>query len=104
MELPTKLVKAKSVNPATMLIYAPPKLGKSTIMALLTEKYPNSLIISNEPNGYNFLDAIVKEALDPATFRSVIAAIEERNKTQKLEYLIVDTVTQMDSWSEIVVL
>jgi hypothetical protein len=41
----------------SLLLYGLPKTGKSTILADLTVKESNSLVISTDPKGYHFLKA-----------------------------------------------
>lgn len=91
--------KPVSVNPQVTLIYSIPKLGKSTIMAGLTTQFApgKSIIISNELGGYDFLEAAVNECTDPITFNKLI---DEASKDSDIQYVIIDTVTTMDEWSE----
>ena len=53
MELPTKKVKASRKSPRNMIIYGPPKIGKTTILSQLD----NCLIIDLE-NGSDMIDAL----------------------------------------------
>lgn len=101
IKLPMKPRKALSVDPSSLLIYAPPKLGKSTIMADLTTLFAKgkSVILSTEPNGYDHLDANVIDITSPPMFNSVLDEIE---KEKPYEYLIIDSLTKLDEWSEIV--
>lgn len=96
IELPKAPRKATAVNPSTLIIYSTPKAGKTSIVAQL----PNSLILELEKNGGNYVDGTfldidkaskLDEALD-----TIIAA------GCPYDYLIIDTVSSMDSWSEIV--
>jgi len=100
MELPTKPRKPKRVNPGVMLLYSTPKLGKSTILAGLTTQFApeKSIVVSTEEGGYDYLEATVVEAFSPPEFEKVLTAIEANDK---IEYVIIDTITRMDEWSEI---
>lgn len=101
MELPTEPRKAPSVNSKSFIIYGAPKIGKSAIIAGLTTQFAKgkSLILSTEPEGYDYLDANVLEVLNPGVFEQALVAIEN-DKT--LEYIIVDPITSLDDWSEVV--
>jgi hypothetical protein len=46
----------------SLLLYGLPKTGKSTILADLTVKESNSLVISTDPKGYHFLKALANGA------------------------------------------
>lgn len=86
-------------NPKVFLIYSIPKFGKSTIMANLTTDFApgKSIILSNEPGGYDYLRAAVKEVLNPYEFNE---ALDEAIQMKEVEYIIVDTITKLDEWSE----
>ena len=82
----------------SLLLYGLPKTGKSTILANLTINETNSLVISTDPKGYHFLKARVKQVDDYKEFNKLLEELAD----SKLKYLIIDTVTQLDIWSEIV--
>lgn len=90
-----------SVNPRVLLIYSLPKIGKSTIMAGLTTEFApgKSVIISNERGGYDWLKATVEECYNPFSFNKLI---KEAAEDEELEYIVVDTITTLDEWSEVV--
>lgn len=95
MELPTKKREAKAVNPNTLLIYAPPKVGKTTIAAQLE----NSLILELERNGADFVSGCILDIEKPSEFEKALEEIEKAGKPY--DYLIIDTLTKLDEWSEI---
>jgi hypothetical protein len=110
IELPTEIIKATSYVPKSILLYSKPKQGKTSILAQL----PNSLLIDTE-DGSDFVDArkikidITKSITEQAQqFREICATIYKKgldanNKyTPPYDYLIIDTFTRMDEWSEIV--
>jgi len=90
-----------SVNPQVLLIYAIPKLGKSTILAGLTTEFApgKSIIISNEKGGYSFLKAAVEECYNPYKLDELI---DEIAADDDIRYVGIDTITTMDDWSEYV--
>lgn len=97
MELVKEVREPKAVNPNITLIYSSPKAGKTTIASLL----PNSLILELEPNGADFISGRIQEIERPSQFEEVINLI--RNSAEKVcDFLIVDTLTKLDEWSEIV--
>jgi len=96
MELPKESRKILSRSPHTLLIYSKPKLGKTTISAQLKE----SLLIEHEPHGADYVEANVIEISRPSELNQLFDLIEKEGKPYK--YLIVDTVTKWDEWSEIV--
>lgn len=94
------IVEPSDEQLTSLLLYGLPKTGKSTILADLTLKEPNSLIISTDPKGYHFLKARVKQVDDYKSFNATLAELSKLEKP--LKYLVIDTVTQLDIWSEIV--
>lgn len=96
IELPTKVREPKATNPHTLLIYAPPKMGKTTIVSQL----PDSLILELEANGADYVTGCVLDINKPSDFNKTLDAIEASEK--KYQYLIIDTLSQLDMWSEIV--
>lgn len=97
MEIPTERRKPLSVNPSTMIIYSAPKVGKTTICAALE----NSLILEHEQGGANFVEARVMQINKPSELNAVFAQIAEAEGLVA-DYLILDTITRWDEWSEIV--
>lgn len=96
IELPKTPRKPLSTNPSTLILYASPKAGKTTIAAQL----PNSLILELEPNGANFVEGTIMDIDKASVFDATLDAIIEAGCPY--EYLIIDTVTMLDTWSEIV--
>ncbi len=96
LELPKEKRKPIDINPNIMIIYSTPKAGKTTICAQLED----SLVLELEPNGANFVEVKVLEINTPREFDNALDLIE-KSETKVCTYLIVDTVTQLDIWSEI---
>lgn len=96
MELPLLKRAPISQNPHTMLIYSPPKVGKTTIVAQLE----NSLLVEHEPHGGDFVEANIIEINKPSELLELFKTIESSNKPYK--YIIIDTITKWDEWSEII--
>lgn len=96
MELPTGPRKAISTNPHVLLLYSSPKAGKTTICAQL----PNSLLVELEPGGANYVDGTIIDIDKAKEFNELLDTLIANGKPYK--YLIIDTVTRLDEWSEIV--
>ena len=109
IELPTTKIKAESITPKTILFYSKPKQGKTTVLSLLE----NSLIIDTE-SGSRMVDAckiqvdITKPVEEQAKeFVDICRAIymkgynvDTKVYTPFYKYIIVDTFTRLDEWSE----
>jgi hypothetical protein len=96
LQLPTMKREPKETIPRTLLIYSMPKAGKTTIVSQLE----NSLILECEPGGADFVSGQILDIGSPGDLAKAIVAIEEAG--YPYEYLIVDTLTKLDEWSEIV--
>jgi len=94
--LPTTKRIAPAINPGVIIIYGSPKSGKTSICAGLE----NALIIELEPNGADYVDAMVVEANNPPEFEKTLKAIIDGGCPY--DYVIVDSVSQLDRWAEIV--
>ena len=97
MEIPTEKRKAISVNPNMMIIYGLPKVGKTSICAGLE----NHLIAELESGGADYVDARVMEINKATHFNDLLKEIKSSD-TQVCDYLVVDTITRLDEYSEIV--
>ena len=104
-KFPTKPTKIKAIDPQTLIIYAPPKFGKSCIAAGLTTEFApgKALIISNQKGGYDYLEATRVEWL---TYQEFADGFEELEKLQKEEkrydFIIIDNLSTLNAWSELV--
>jgi len=97
MELVKEVRKPKDINPNMQIIYSVPKAGKTTIVSHL----PNHLILELEPGGANYIEGRVQEISKASEFNEVLKLIA--NSPDKVcDYLVIDTITRLDEWSEIV--
>ena len=96
MQLPTTARAVKSKSPGTLLIYGSPKSGKTTIAAQLKD----SLLLELESNGADFVAGTILEIDKPSQLQEAFDAINTANNPYK--YVIIDTITQLDMWSEII--
>lgn len=87
--LPSKKVKAETVNPKRLIIYSKPKTGKTTAFAELAD----NLIIDLE-KGSKFVDALKIEVNDLRELIDAGNAIKEAGKPYK--YVTIDTVTALE--------
>lgn len=94
--LPKEVRKATAVNPQIMLLYSIPKAAKTTICAQL----PNSLLVEIGPEKADFVDAMTIQARSPKEFEDICKAIIAEGCPY--DYVVFDTVTILDEWSEIV--
>lgn len=88
--LPKEKVKASRVNPRRLVIYSPPKMGKTTLISELED----CLIIDLE-QGSQFIDALKVEVNSLPELKEVIDKIIIDGKPYK--YIAVDTVTRLET-------
>jgi hypothetical protein len=97
MELVQEVRKPKSNNPGIQIIYSVPKVGKTTIVSALEDH----LVLELEQGGADYVSGRVQEITKPSEFNECLTLIKNSEK-QVCTYLVVDTVTKLDEWSEIV--
>ena len=91
--LPKQVVKAARKSPKNMIIYGPPKIGKTTALSQLE----NCLIIDLE-DGSDMVDALKIKANSLAELAQIGKAIISEGKPYK--YIAIDTITQLEVWCE----
>lgn len=94
MELPEKRIEPTIVNPRSMIIFSPPKVGKTTLLSQLD----NGLIIDLE-QGSRYLSALKVEINTYEELVDLIKSVKEANekiKGFKYKYGIIDTVTKLE--------
>lgn len=111
IELPSGIIKKVYDEPKRILLYSAPKVGKTSLLS----KLPNSLLIDTE-DGSDFVDA-VKVKIDCSLtqegqykmFMDILRAIWVKGYdkstgvyTPPYETIIVDTMTRIDEWSEVI--
>ncbi len=92
--IPDGLVPPSRVNPQALILYGPPKVGKTTAVAAL----PDSLILELEPAGADFVSARKIDVPDMKTFLATInklIALREA-KTPACKRLVIDTMDQLE--------
>ena len=96
MTLPTEIVKAGGGSPLSMILYGPPKIGKTEALAALSRE-SNFLMLDLE-NGSEHVDALKIKVNDFEELTSVGSAIMKAKNPYT--GLIVDTATELESWCE----
>jgi len=91
--LPTAPVKPTKVNPSVLVLYGPPKVGKTTLLA----KLPGCLLIDVE-DGSDYVEALKIKAANPVEFREICAELINKGKPYK--YVAVDTIDAIEDWCE----
>jgi len=93
MELPTKKVKASRKSPKNMIIYGPPKIGKTTILSQLDD----CLIIDLE-DGSDMIDALKIKAHSLKDLQAIGTEIMKQGRPYK--YIAIDTISKLEEWCE----
>ena len=93
MELPTTKVKASRKSPKNMIIYGPPKIGKTSVLAELD----NCLIIDLE-DGSDMIDALKIKVHSLKELADVGREIIKQGKPYK--YIAIDTISKLEEWCE----
>ena len=93
LALPKKVIKAARKSPKNMIIYGPPKIGKTTSLSQLE----GCLIIDLE-DGSDMIDALKIKVSSLAELAKIGKAIISEGKPYK--YIAVDTITQLEVWCE----
>ena len=94
MELPKTKTGALRKSPKNMVIYGPPKIGKTTVLSQLN----NCLIIDLE-NGSDMIEALKLKAHNLNELAEIGKQIMKQKKPYK--YVAIDTVTKLEEWCEI---
>lgn len=89
IKLPTKVIKSTTSNPKLMLIYSPPKAGKTTLLSKLN----NCLIIDLE-DGAKYVDALKINVNNLNELQAVGTEIVKAGKPYK--YVAIDTLTKLE--------
>jgi hypothetical protein len=93
-ELPTKATLPQGINPRTLLLYASPKQGKSSLLAGL-EQFGEPYLIIDTEKGQHFLESVRLEVKDYVEYFQLLKQIRDEGKPYK--YLAIDTITGLDN-------
>ena len=93
MELPTTKVKASRKSPKNMIIYGPPKIGKTTVLSQL-----NDCLIIDLEDGSDMVDALKVKAHSLKDLQTIGAEIMKQGRPYK--YIAIDTISKLEEWCE----
>jgi len=96
IQLPTTKTPALRKSPRYLLIYGPPKIGKTTILSQLED----NLILDLE-SGSDFLEALKLGVNSYQEYREVCQKICETNP-RPYKYVSIDTVSKLEEWAEVI--
>jgi hypothetical protein len=88
-KLPTTKIAATTKDPKSLIIFAKPKVGKTSLLAGLE----NCLIIDLE-NGTDYVEALKLKAHSISDIRKIIDAVIAASKPY--DYIAVDTITRLE--------
>jgi hypothetical protein len=82
-----------SLNPRILVLYGPPKCGKTTIVS----KLPGHLLVDTE-EGSDYVEAVKLKPKTIAEYREICNEVLRQGKPYK--YGVLDTIDQLEVWSE----
>jgi len=92
--LPTTIIPATQVDPKLLLLYGPPKVGKTTLLSALE----NCLIVDTE-EGSDYVSALKVKINSVAELLELSTAIVKDGC--KYKFIAIDTITRVEDWCEI---
>ena len=84
--------KAISMNPASLLIYGPPKVGKTTMLS----KLDDCLIIDTE-KGTRMIEGYIQEV---NSRQELIKTLKDAIDGHEFKYVAIDTIDKVVAWAE----
>ena len=84
--------KAVSQNPSTLLMYGPPKIGKTTMLSRLDK----CLIIDTE-SGSNMVEGHI---LNANNRKELIEILKQAREGHEFKYIAIDTIDKVVQWAE----
>ena len=92
--LPKTIIKASRKSPKNMVIYGPPKIGKTTMLS----KLDNCLIIDLE-DGSDMVDALKVKVNNLGMLAIIGKEIIQEQRPYK--YVAIDTISKLEEWCEV---
>ena len=92
LQLPKQVIKAARKSPKNMIMYGPPKVGKTTALSQLD----GCLILTSRTGQTWWTHSRSKQI--PADLAKIGKAIISEGKPYK--YIAIDTITQLEVWCE----
>lgn len=94
LQLPKQPIPPQTVDPRVLILYGPPKVGKTTVLSQL----PGCLIVDLE-DGTDYISALKVKAHNMSELETIAQAL--RNPPNQYPYIAIDTVSAMEDWAEI---
>src|SRR5215831_17918871 len=94
LELPKTALPPTTKDPRVLILYGPPKVGKTTALA----KLPGNLIVDLE-EGTDFIEAVKIKAKDMDELETIVQQL--RNPPGQYRFISIDTISAMEDWAEI---
>ncbi len=105
LTLPTAITTSIRRDPRMLLIYGPPKIGKTTMLAQLQTIAPNrNLIVETDPRGAELVSCLSLQVNSMAELTTVIETIKAQSKTtgkRPYDFIAFDTIDKIEEWAEI---
>ncbi len=92
--LPTTIIPSSQVDPKLLLLYGPPKVGKTTLLAQL----PDCLVVDTE-DGSDYVSALKVKINNVAELTELSNTIVKDKHQYK--YVAIDTITRVEDWCEL---
>jgi hypothetical protein len=94
IEIPTEPTQAITTGPKSLVIYGPPKIGKTSIIS----KLPGKALLVDCEDGSDYVTCIKKKIRTFAELKDICTQLAA---DKKFEYVIFDTVDAVEEWCEI---
>ena len=94
---PNEPIPPTDVSPRTLILYGPPKIGKTTVITSL----PDYLLVELEPNGAKYVSAVKIELDNILQIAQVEDHFKKSNPKPTFRFLVVDTLDQLEVWAEL---
>lgn len=104
LTLPTTITTSIRRDPRMLLIYGPPKIGKTTMLAQLQTIAPNrNLIIETDPRGAEFVSCLSLQVNSMDELTNIIDTVKEQAKStgkRPYDFVAIDTIDKIEEWAE----
>ena len=95
IQLPTQKIAAYRKDPKLLLIYGPPKIGKTTILSQLE----NNLIIDTEERGTDYIEALKIKVANLQDYETTCNLLKLKTP-RPYRYISLDTIDKIEEWCE----